>query len=184
LNQARNAFERFTTFLDNVHTEIGDQDPGTVEFEIGEDEVNSRESAKNLLSDLNNIQSRFVEAMDDDFNSAAAIGILYDLVKTANIFIRDKDAVGEKVYKKLLPVTANSLQQYGEILGIFGRHIATKGISSKGDEEKLIDILVDTRDKARDEKVWVIADFIRDRLKELHIILEDSHDGTKWRRQI
>ena len=178
LTQARNAFERLTTFLNRARTEVGDR----VTTEITDEDAKSSEAAGDLFADLRSLRERFEEAMDDDFNSAAAIGILYDLVRKANIFMREKEAVDGDAYRRLLGATEFSLREYGGIMGIFGDHVEGTGAPAGGGDEELIRVLVDTRNRARAEKVWDIADYIRDRLKELGIVLEDSREGTTWRR--
>ena len=183
LIQARNAFERLTTFLDRARSETGIDTAVLTGTEITSEDVDSGEAAKELCADLQSLRERFEEAMGDDFNSAAAIGILYELVRKANIFMREKEAVDGDTYGRLLGATLVSLRRFGGILGIFGDHVGGKGASpGGGEEEELIQVLVDTRNRARADKAWKIADYIRDRLKDLGIVLEDSREGTTWRR--
>jgi cysteinyl-tRNA synthetase len=188
LEQSRSAFERFITFFDRAQFDLArlpEVDTGTADDQVATVPGGTGEK---LHEEIASLPGKFEEAMDDDFNSAAAIGILYDLVKTANIYIKEKQNLDEMQYLKTLARARDTLLRFGTILGIFGPHVEMKGLSShprKEIEENLIKVLVDTRQKARAEKMWELADYIRNRLKELEIVLEDTKDGaTVWRRHI
>lgn len=122
----------------------------------------------------------FTSAMDDDFNTAKAIGILHELRATANLFLKQGDE------KKAL-AAGKTLREIGEILGFF--RVATKDwryqswelalekpAGGPGDEK--IQTLISEREEARRNKNWAKSDEIRKHLAEAGVIIEDRPDGT------
>jgi len=113
----------------------------------------------------------FIKAMDDDFNTAGALGKVFDLVRAVNI------ARDEGVSEAQLGPAQEIVR---ELTGVFGLRLTQKTGSSGAD--KFIDLLVEVRKEVRNEKRWAISDLIRDRLKELGVTIEDGKDGTTtWR---
>ncbi len=127
---------------------------------------------------------RFEEAMDDDFNTALALGHMFELIKEINRYIDAKPS-GERA-RQLLEEAVNRLREAGRVLNIFQRtpsewHLSllrTKNIPYS--EEEILD-RIRMRQKARTEKDWERADAIRDELREAGIVLEDTPQGTTWR---
>ena len=120
-------------------------------------------------------QTRFEQAMDDDFNTPVALAVLFDLARDLN---KAKTHEPEKI-----SVLAASLQQLAGLLGILHQDadIFLKG--SKANDQK-IDQQIQARLDAKKAKDWVLADKIRNDLKQQGVILEDSPDGTtSWRRE-
>jgi len=113
----------------------------------------------------------FHESMDDDFNTAGALGHLFDLVRAINQ-ARDAGLVTE---------TLESAQNLLiELAGVFGLRLDqpdTKGTQAA----PFIDLLVEFRRELRSQKLWSLSDLVRERLTELGVILEDSKEGTTWR---
>jgi cysteinyl-tRNA synthetase len=112
---------------------------------------------------LDDFKDSFEAAMDDDFNTALATGIYFDLAREINIF--------------------------NEVLGVFkvdGRGMMLLD-SSAGDgsdlAEGLISLIIEMRQEARQKKDWGTADRIRDGLKELGIVLEDTPQGVRWKKK-
>jgi len=127
----------------------------------------------------------FRTAMDDDFNTAAAMGVLFDMVREGN---RHLDA-GEDA----APFAA----AYDEIVGVLGLSEPAAALDDLADDlealavavgaapatpEETMAALIDARSRARAGKDWATADLIRDRLGGLGIVLEDGADGTTWHR--
>jgi cysteinyl-tRNA synthetase len=124
------------------------------------------------LDGLTQYHNRFKEALFDDFNSAAAVSVLFDLIKDVNIKISG-GAAGRKYLE-----TVKKL--YGEFCGLFG-FIPEKKNSDVSDEYILEQI--NARIAAKKDRDFKTADNIRDNLKSQGIILEDTPSGTKWRRE-
>jgi cysteinyl-tRNA synthetase len=113
----------------------------------------------------------FIKAMDDDFNTAGALGKVFDLVRAINT------ARNEGVSDAQLTPAQDIVR---ELTAIFGLRLTEKTLS--GSADKYIDLLIEVRKQVRDEKRWAISDLIRDRLNELGVTIEDSKEGkTTWR---
>jgi cysteinyl-tRNA synthetase len=115
----------------------------------------------------------FIESMDDDFNSAGALGYLFELVRVVNQ-ARDASVSQESITR------AQDLLI--ELLGVLGLR-AEKKSEDAAQAAPFIDLLVQIRYELRQEKLWVLADKVRNRLTELGVILEDTKEGTTWRWQ-
>ncbi len=114
-------------------------------------------------------RTRFEEAMDDDFNTAAALGVIFDLVSRVNSCLEKGDL--SSVSK-----AAPELRDFCQVLGLSlesGQEVRL--------EEDLVK-LIKEREKARQKKDWARADAIRTKLREEGIILEDRPQGATWRR--
>lgn len=121
------------------------------------------------LTELQVLKDRFVEEMDDDFNAANGITVVYELAKWLNNY-SDQEKVSAAI------LTA-ALEEFTNMLNVFGIEFQTAGLL---DEE--IDQLIEERNQARKDKNFARSDEIRDQLKEQGIILEDTPQGVRWRR--
>ncbi len=124
-----------------------------------------------LQAQADTAHRKFVEAMDDDFNTAGALGHLFDLVRAVNQ-ARDR---GED--SATLSVGQNLLRELTGVLGL------TLELPEKGNGEigPFIDLLVEVRSDLREQKLWSLSDRIRDQLLELDVVIEDGPAGTTWR---
>lgn len=130
-------------------------------------EAGKSEAKKEL--DLESFRQRFIDAMDDDLNTADAIGVIFDLVKELNTaFSQGGDAAQAK----------EGLGMLDELLGVLGL------IKEEREEEipSEIQALAEERAEARKAKDWVRADAIRDQLKEAGYELKDTPEGVKITR--
>ncbi len=112
----------------------------------------------------------FHAAMDDDFNTPAALAALFDLARQVNR-ARDAGAPCEEV-----DTGRSMLIRLAAILGLDLEASA----SSAGDAAPFIDLLVEVRDRLRTEKQWALSDLIRDRLAEKGISIADGASGSTW----
>jgi len=129
-------------------------------------------------------RAAFLEHMDDDFNTGAAVSELFDLLREINKFVdgNNLEEAGNRTdeTKTALQQAASVLAELTAILGIFRTPPAKAG----GDDQlvgALMDVIIHVRNEARANKYWAIADSIRDGLNELKITIEDRKDGTGWR---
>lgn len=139
---------------------------------------------RTLSSAVAAFPERFREAMDDDFNTALALGHIFELIREVNRFL-DMRPGGEAAVS-LVAKARDLLAEAGNVLNIFLRQpaewydalMATKRIPCTKEE-----ILgkIRERQEARQRKDWAAADAIRKELEEKGIILEDKKDGTSWR---
>lgn len=136
------------------------------------------ERGQKLIKGAQEAQARFEEAMDDDFNTALAVGVLFDLTREINSFLREPVASQEE--KAVLVRARKIFQTISDVLGLVSA-------TEVGDEEKLVDsliqIIIEIRQKARQDKDYARADEIRDRLAQLGIVLEDAPQGVRYRRK-
>ena len=127
-------------------------------------------SAAKLEDQSGKAKESFLAAMDDDFNTANAMGHLFDFVKTINQS-RDEGADQESLAK------AQAL--LNELVGVLGLDLSVPEVQG-GEAEAFIDLLIEIRKKLREEKLWELSDLVRDKLEELNVSLEDTAQGTTW----
>ena len=128
------------------------------------------EDHETWLTEINGIQEQFVTAMDDDFNASNGITALFDLVKSLNRYL-ELEVTSQGVlslYDKVLH----------DLLAVFGLDLEDK--SNSIDQE--IEALIEERRQARANKEFARSDAIRDQLKEQGILLDDTPQGTVWKR--
>ena len=161
LKQAQTILQRFKNMLINLNYRLKD---GTSNVEDA-----------NLREILAKTETDFVTAMDDDFNVQNALTAIYDLLPVLNANI-----AAESVDKDALTKAQSLLTDW---LGIFGIDITEliKQNETQGDEE--IVALIEQRDEARKNKDWAKSDQLRDQLKEMGVIIEDTPQGTRWIRE-
>lgn len=121
-------------------------------------------------SDLQAIKDKFIEAMDDDFNVQNGIAVVYELAKKMNLY-SEKETVFAETIQKMISL-------YNQMLSIFGIEFGKKEIL---DDE--IEALITERNEARKNKNFERSDEIRDQLQEMGIILEDTAQGTRWKKK-
>ncbi len=128
---------------------------------------------------------RFIEAMDDDFNTGGAIGVLFELVAAINRFADDErlDASGTDRGRQLAMAAVQTLRSLTALLGLFEQRPAPA--TAGGDDtlvQGLMNTLIQVRAEARKARQFALADMVRSQLAALGITLEDRPDGTIWRR--
>nr|WP_026188978.1 cysteine--tRNA ligase [Orenia marismortui] len=130
-----------------------------------------------LLKIIKEKETKLIEAMDDDFNTALAIGSLHELAKELNRFINSDNFELTQEVKVVLEEGRKLLELFGkDILGILVEQ------QEKDNElvEPLIELLLEFRNKVRSKKEYELADEIRDKLDELGIEVKDSPQGVEW----
>ena len=156
LESARAGLERLRSTLENVKHRRGESADG------GSGE--GREAAERA-------KARFLEEMDDDFNTANAISVLFDLAREANKYMQQPQTSIAS-----LDAIIETMTEIGDVLGV----------SLEKEEEMLdedIEQLLKERVEARKNKNFARADEIRDQLENDGILLEDTPQGTRWKRK-
>ena len=160
LEQAQSALER----LGNCNSDMN--------FAIENREAGAKDEA--LAEALKNSWNGMKEAMDDDFNTAGAIGCIFDAVRAINVHLTEhKDADKETL--------AEAQKYFSVINDIFGFFPKAESAENENAE---IDQLIAERNEARKAKNFKRSDEIRDLLASKGITIEDTPQGTRWKKQL
>ena len=129
-----------------------------------------------LLSAIETMQSQFTAAMDTDFNTAQAIGSIFSLVSQVNKSLENSNGVPDHTFAKAYKTITETCQ----VLGIYtiNEHESGNTAEYLG---PLLELLLEVRQDARNQKDWDTSDKIRDRLKELNIEIKDTREGSTWK---
>lgn len=159
MEASKNGLERLYNALDNW---------GYYSEKTEKASVNGDES---LLQEIEGHRVKFSEEMDDDFNTANGIAVIFELVKTVN------DMIAQKPGKTVLDTAIQLLQELSGVMGLL-----TKRKEEASSLDVAIEALIQERQSARTEKKYARADQIRDELTEKGIVLEDTPEGIKWKQ--
>ena len=156
---------------------------------LGADQTKEKAAAdeKALEELLDKFRDRFTEAMDDDFNTALAIGIIFETIRTLNKYMDGRPS-GRKAVTLVTRADA-LLRETGTVLNIFNRtpeewYRALMSVKQIGLTEDDIREQIRLRQAAREARDWAAADRIRKELEEQGIILEDKKIGTGWKVRV
>ena len=134
------------------------------------------EASPEVTGMLSAARKQFIERMNDDFNAPGAIAVLQDLTRQVNTLINETGMLSRG---SLEAIDSLYRELGGNVLGIVPEQ--DESGSNAAREDGLVRLLIDLRARARDGKDWGTADVIRNRLKELGVVLEDRPDGTIWK---
>lgn len=157
---AQKGLEKLRNTVARLRTEIGKKRTGAIDF-------------KDKLKDY---KKRFFEAMNDDFNAPAAVGVLFELVRETNELLSDAQNASHDFMVTLDEFFISAAET---VLGI---RLTANSTSSEGLESPLIELLIASRNEARKAKQFALSDKIRDDLKAMGVILEDTKEGTAWKK--
>ncbi|MCD7036557.1 cysteine--tRNA ligase [Metabacillus sp. GX 13764] len=156
LESTKNAHDRIKTAYGNLQHRM-------------ESSTNLTDNDEEWLKNIHSFEETFIKEMDDDFNTANGISVLFDLTRSANYYLQEKNTSG-----KVIQAFLQQFDALGKVLGLsFSQTVLL-------DEE--IDDLIQKRIDARKNRDFALADQIRDQLKDMNIILEDTSQGTRWKR--
>lgn len=156
LESAKQSLERIRTAYTNLQHRL-------------DSSTNLTSNDEEWLSQIRHLRDKFIEEMNDDFNTANSITVLFEMTKQANIYLQEKNT-SERVIQSFLT-------EFEALAGVLGLDLKVEELI---DEE--IEKLIQQRIEARKNKDFALADKIRDTLKEKNIILEDTPQGTRWKR--
>lgn len=143
----------------------------SLDFELKNAVDAEHDGDKAIIDGFDKYREQFISAMDDDLNTADAIASIFELVRDINT-----NVVGKTPSKTLVE---GAIAMFDELTGVLGLVYNRKTETLDSDVEALIE----ARTNARKEKNWAEADRIRDQLKEMGIVLEDTAQGVKWHRE-
>jgi cysteinyl-tRNA synthetase len=115
--------------------------------------------------------TRFEAAMDDDFNTAAALAAVHDMVREVNTIM-----AGGSITEDDRPAVLDAIAKFDSVLGIFGEEAA-------GSVDEEVELLIAERQAARHDRNFARSDEIRDILAEKGIVVEDTKDGVRWKQK-
>lgn len=167
VNQAKASLKRLSTLFASVEELVRRKDASRTGSELAN---RIREERERFLNSFNS-------AMEDDFNTAQALGEVFEFVKFLNAIVAQPSAPTDDLVAELV----ECVSAIKNSLGIFGIEVQPEGVEAEA--ERLIELLIEVRHRLRQKREFELADFIRERMKELSIILEDTPTGTRWRRE-
>ncbi|MDY5794853.1 MAG: cysteine--tRNA ligase [Fusobacterium gastrosuis] len=162
LNQAKSSLERIENTLKRIK-------------ELNRESFVGENNLDELLKFKEEMEKNFIEAMDEDFNTAQALGYVFELIKATNKAIDEGNtsAAGFKVIDEVYNYLVMIME---EVLGVkLKLEAEVNNISAE-----LIEFILELRRNARAEKNWELSDKIRDRLLEMGIQIKDGKDKTTW----
>ena len=182
VNEARSGLERIYSCLAAMDAALA-----SAQIPAGYSGENAaHEAASELTEKADSLITRFREAMDDDFNTAQALGTLFDTIRATNRFLADRDCSAREDLN-LISRVRTVFEEIGDVLGLFNHNPVTwlEGIRSAKSEQleistKEIEQLIQERAAARKNKDFKRGDEIRDMLLQKGIQLLDSPQGTTW----
>jgi len=192
LSEAKSGLDRFYTTLNSIQEELNKSittkllpSPSTGEGMGGGERPSIIKECREALESF---KARFEEAMDDDFNTAQALGHFYDLQRYLNILL---DISKGRPTEEIISMLKQGLDHFSNMGWIFGlfqedpetylREQKKEGLKKLNLLEEEILKLIEDRNVARREKNWKRADEIRGDLLSKGIILEDTPSGTQWK---
>ena len=151
------------------------------EMEKEEGKVETNESVSLKKAAARTIEE-FRQAMNDDFNTGLATGVLFDFVKDINIYYNAVNS-GVAIDKEAVIEAKETFKTILDILGILESEWNTQESYAGSDYDALMEMILSVRETARKEKQYKLADEIRDKLAELGITVEDSATGARWKKR-
>ena len=165
MKHAKNNLERLYNTLENIRIAL---ERAEISFRWDSEEFE-------LYEIIRSARRKFYDAMDDDFNTAEAMKPIFEVANGVNRYLSKVERPKESVLRKALEF----FKAVGEVFGIFEDYFREE---KAGEEETLIQLLIDVRAQLRKAKNFALADKIRAELKEMGIQLEDTPQGTIWKR--
>ena len=163
LQQAKNSLQRINNTIFNVKHLL----------KQGKFRKSKDKNDELILEKRRENEQKFIEAMDDDFNTPVALSWLFDFAREVNIYLNYPEQKSKEVLEEILKFYQ---ELAGKILGIL------KDFDQEESFEQEIKKLIEEREEARKERNWVKSDRIRDKLQKKGILLEDTPGGVRWKR--
>ncbi len=179
LNEAESALDRLYTTLSKASL-------------LAEDAIKKQRpistEAEQAQQNLKQLGDKIIKALDDDFNTAQALGHLFEGVKDTNKIIQSAEAKSSALYRPILQQACKDISKYAQILGLLNKDpqqfVYEKNLAALQDiglSVEELELEIEKRNTARANKNWEKADQIRNDLANKGILLEDGPKGTSWR---
>ncbi len=164
INFSKTLMESAKASLDRIYNCLSDMKFAAENAESRVELTEAESTYKKVVSDL---KAKYIAAMDDDLNTADAISVIFEIVSEANKAITS----GSGFSKEVITFTIDTISELGGVLGLL----------SKTDDalDSEVEAIIEERAKARAEKNWAKSDELRDKLKEMGIIVKDTPQGQQ-----
>ncbi|MHB2147729.1 cysteine--tRNA ligase [Calditrichota bacterium LG25] len=139
--------------------------------------INAKGKDEAFEKKIETYRQKFIQAMNDDFNTPKALAELFEFLKEINAWLDAGQTVTEETHKKAVQVIEETA---GKVLGLLPKDYAEFESKRSGDVDAVVQILIDIRSALRKEKNFALADEIRNRLQQINIELKDTPQGTVW----
>ncbi|MHB2155597.1 cysteine--tRNA ligase [Calditrichota bacterium GD2] len=139
--------------------------------------INAKGKDETFEKKIDTYRQKFIQAMNDDFNTPKALAELFEFLKEINAWLDAAQTVTEETHKKAVQVIEETA---GKVLGLLPKDYAEFESKRSGDVDAVVQILIDIRSALRKEKNFALADEIRNRLQQINIELKDTPQGTVW----
>ncbi len=163
IESSQKGLEKITNAAEKILSELNSDEPNGIDSDF----------------DFDKFIKLFEEAMDDDFNSPKAIGVIFDFVRDINSEITKHEKISLDFYKNAKQFLSRTAE------GVFGILHFDELVQSEGPslENDLIELLIELRSKAKIDKNYKLSDEIRDGLSKMGVLLQDSKGGTTYKKQ-
>jgi cysteinyl-tRNA synthetase len=142
---------------------------------------NIHPAAAELDQAIDKARLDFCNAMDDDFNTAHALAVIFDLSREINSLIGSSGQLPEADFCFMMHRAEAIFTELGGILGLF-ENIEDADANTEL-VENLMQLVIEIRQQSRQKKDWPTADLIRDRINQIGIIIEDTPQGPRWKKK-
>jgi cysteinyl-tRNA synthetase len=176
LGAAVKGWERLQNVRRSIKEALGS---GEVEQAIGLIKEKLSPRQETFLEQGEQALADFEKALNDDFNTALAVGALFELARQINIYLREPVATPED--KAVLAKVGDIFNTISNVLGLLP--LEDEEVKSADIVDDLVELIIAIRQEAREKKNFALADKIRDRLTDLGFILEDTPQGVRYRRK-
>ncbi len=181
LEEAKKSQERILNFLRNAIFLTGAFKPDFLKANEND------ETAEKIYGYIKDFKSEFKSSMDDDFNSARALGNMFDLVREVNTIIQNPDFRVNDPIRESLTMAHKVIVEHGMIFGLSLTKELEIDTGKAGNgiylEDSEIEELIEQRNMSRKKRDFKKADEIREKLKSFNVLLEDRNEGTIWKRE-
>lgn len=172
LETARSAAQRLRLFWEKLQTVAPESKSAGDGLDV--DKLGASERA--FWQTFSQLREELVAALEDDFNTPAAVGKVFEMVRETNKRLTRETISGNEA--KLLSLVRHEFEALNGVFGLLG----VSAPRTDTQTVPLIELLVDVRKELRARKAYDLADRIRDLLSEIGVVLEDKGEGTTWRR--
>jgi cysteinyl-tRNA synthetase len=167
----------YRSTMDLSNDALSGAEKGLTRLKNGIEAIDNLIEGKESYFNIESIETSFKLAINDDFNTPVLVANLFDVIKQINLAIKENKFINKEDREALKGLFDDYLTK---IMGIELKSKTTPLINSQTIEDDLIQLAVNVRNQAKNNKDWETSDLIRNKLSKLGVQLKDSKDGTQW----